>query len=97
MQKLRRHNDNFAYPKDEILRHLNPVANHIDVVAEKALFIHLFRYDLDVGELARLGFIDDWFVLDQIKRGQIHLRALWLNFSLDTAHIKKVRMLKKFH
>ena len=49
------------------------------------------RYDLDVGELARLGYLDEWFVLDQIKKGKIHLRALWLNFSLDVEHIKKVR------
>ncbi|KAL3970299.1 guanine nucleotide-binding protein G(I)/G(S)/G(T) subunit beta-1 [Sarotherodon galilaeus] len=49
----------------------------------------LGRYNLDLGEVKREKQMDQWFALEDIQHGEVHLKLQWFSLQTDTSLMKE--------
>uniref|UniRef100_A0A3Q4HJ37 Extended synaptotagmin-like protein 3 n=1 Tax=Neolamprologus brichardi TaxID=32507 RepID=A0A3Q4HJ37_NEOBR len=49
----------------------------------------LGRYNLDLGEVKRGKQMDQWFALEDIQHGEVHLKLQWFSLQTDTSLMKE--------
>ncbi|XP_061923592.1 extended synaptotagmin-3 [Entelurus aequoreus] len=47
------------------------------------------RYHLDLGEVKKRKEIDEWFTLEDVPNGEVHLKLLWLSLQSDSSLLKE--------
>ncbi|XP_030052621.1 extended synaptotagmin-1 [Microcaecilia unicolor] len=53
------------------------------------------RMKLDLGEVKSAGVVDNWFPLQDVKRGSVHLRLEWLSLLASSSKLEQVIQMNK--
>ncbi|XP_076366234.1 extended synaptotagmin-2-like isoform X2 [Tachypleus tridentatus] len=57
----------------------------------------LGRISVNISSIIRAGEVDGWYILEEAKRGEIHLKITWLKFTDDLSDITSVIKMNKPH
>ncbi|XP_029450595.1 extended synaptotagmin-1 isoform X2 [Rhinatrema bivittatum] len=55
----------------------------------------LGRMKLDLGEVKSSGVVDNWFPLQDVKRGSVHLRLEWLSLLASSSKLEQIIQMNK--